>query len=817
MHHDLRFALRMMRHNPGFTIAAVISLALGIGVNSAVFSFADALLLRPLPVPRPSEVVTLSSTVPDMPLGSFGSASYPDYLDFRDRSKSFRGLTAFAMTQVGLAEKPEDLPQLRLALVVSGDFFRVLGVAPGIGRDFSPDEDRVAGRDAVLLLGYDTWHQRFGEDPKILGRIIRVNDIEFRIIGVAPRDFTGVDPFVRPDLYIPATMLPRVAGSRAHLLDDRDNRYFTLKGRLLPGVSIAQAQAELTDIAGALEKTWPDTNRNHGVRIRTELQVRVEQSPPQAGLAAMLLGIAGLVLLIACANVANLLLSRARTRSLEMAVRLAIGAGRRRLLRQLLTESLVLALAAGALGLLLADSGADYFSSIRFRTDLPISLSARLDQRVLWFSLAASVLSALLFGLAPAIRSCRTDLIGPLKSSESDRSRGRTLGKNALVICQVGLSLMLLVAASTFFRGFRHALLESPGFRTDHLLMMSFDPGLVRYSPKQTGQFYETLVDRARQVPGVRSAALSATVPFGTSLASRPIVAEGYTYPRAKSSDSVFYSTVSEQYFDAMGTAILRGRAFQATNRAGSALVAIVNEALASRYWPNQDAIGKRLRLGADGPWAEVIGVARTAKYLFMAENPTPFLYLPLAQNPAQRMTLLVHTAPDATAMAAPLRDVVRSIDRHQPVFDVRTMDEFYKERGLRIFRMIVEVVGSSGLLGLSLALIGIYGLVAYSVSRRTREIGVRMALGANSHDILRMVLRQGTTLALIGIGTGILGSVALVKAICALFSRTDTNVFEPWGFIAVPLVLLAATMLACYIPARTAARIDPNQALHYE
>jgi predicted permease len=809
----------MLLNQPGFSAVIVLSLALGIGVNSAIFSFADALLLRPLPVLRPAEVVTLSGTSPDTPLGAFGSASYPDYADFRDKAKAFSGLVAFTVAQVGLTEAPDALPQFKAAMAVSGNLFQVMGVEPVLGRGFSPEEDRVPGRDAVLVLGHDAWQKRFAADPKVLDRTIRVNGIEFKIIGVAPREFTGMDAFLRPDFFIPVMMLPRVAGQRASkLLEDRDDRRFIVKGRIRAGVSLAQARAESDAIARALEKEYPETNSKHGVAVRTELQVRVDQSPPQAALAAMLLGIAGLVLLIACANVANLLLSRARSRSREIGVRLAIGAGRVRLLRQLLTESLILALAGGALGLFLADFGVDYFSKIQIPTDLPVSLTVRLDQRVLLFSLIAAVASAFLFGLAPAIQSARTDVLSVLRIGETDVSRRRTAGRSALAIAQVALSLMLLVVASLFFREFQATLLESPGFRTDHLLMLSFDPTLVHYTSAKTRAFYRMLVERARQMPGVRNATVSETIPFGSSVASLEIAPEGYQPAAGREGDAVFCNTADERYFDTIGTPILRGRGFAVTDTALSPRVAVINEALANRYWPGKDPLGKRFRLnGGGGPWVEVVGVARMAKYVFIAENPTPYFYLPLAQNPRARLTLLVETAGDAASFADPIRHLVRSVDPHQPVYDLRTMDQYYRQRGLGVFRMIVEVVGSIGILGLSLALIGLYGLVAYRVSRRTREIGIRMAVGAQSRDILRMVLRQGLTLALAGIGLGLCGSVGVVKGIGALYSRTDGAVFDPWGFIAVPVALFAVMMLACYIPARHAAGIDPNQALRHE
>lgn len=818
---DIRYALRMLRRTPGFTVVAVLSLALGIGVNSAVFSLADALLLRPLPVPSPSEVLTISDTASDIPVGSLGNISYPDYVDLRGKSQSFDELVAGTYSPVGMAQQRDALPQLRLASTVSGNYFRALRVEPALGRSFSPEEDRVPGRDAVTVLGYDAWQQYFSGDPNVIGRHGRLNDIEFTVIGVVPKKFTGLNPLVTPDLYIPAMMLGRVsAPADSDILKRRDKRVFTVRGRLKPGSNMAQASAEMATIGSRLAAAYPDTNRNRSFAVRTEIQARVAQSPPNAAFSAMLLGIAGLVLIIACANVANLLLSRARSRSREMAVRLAIGAGRGRLLRQLLTESLILALAGAAAGLLLAEYGVSYFSNIRFASDLPISLSVRLDQRVLLFSLIAAVVSALAFGLAPAIGSTRTDLVPALKSGESNGGRRRTWGRNTLVIGQVALSLVLLSAAALFVRTFRAVITSNPGFRTDHLLMMSFDPTLAHNSAEQTREFYQTLPERARQIPGVKDAALSQMIPFdGVTVATKNVAPEGFQFPQGKESDSIFSSIVDDHFFEAMGMPIVRGRGFQPADTATSTRVAVINEAMASRYWPNRDAIGRRFRIGArNSPWIQVVGIAKNSVYLAYGEPRFTFLYLPLTQNPQPQMTLMVQSSGDAASLAEPLRNLVRSMDARQPVYNVRTMSEYYRHQGLQGLRLVVQVVGFTGLLGLVMALIGLYSLVAYWVSRRTREIGIRMAIGAERSDILRLVLRQGLTLALIGVALGMTGSLGVVRIIRTLFARLqEEGIFDPWTFIAVPLALLAVTILAGYIPARRAAAIDPNQALHYE
>lgn len=817
---DIRYALRVLRAHPGFTAIAIISLALGIGVNSSMFSLADALLLRPLPVPGASRVVTVSDSAPDLPVGTLGGMSYPDYVDLRDKNTTFAGLAAATYTFVGMSEQPDALPQLRLAQTVSGNFFQVLGIEAALGRTFSADEDRVPGRDAVAVLAYETWEQHFSADPRIIGRKIRLNDIEFTIIGVTPKKFTGIYPVVHPDLYLPMMMLARVGpAANPNPFDHRDNRIFTLKGRLKPGVSLAQANAEMVTIAKSLAAAYPQTNRDRGVIVRTETQARVVQSPLNAVFTAMLLVVAGLVLLIACANVANLLLSRSQSRAREMAVRLAIGASRRRLIRQLLTESMILALAGGGLGLFAALYGADYFNKLRFSSDLPVSIVVKLDQRVLIFSLIVAVLSALLFGLIPAIRSAKVDLVPALKTGETSGWRRRTWGRSALVMAQVALSLVLLSAATIFVRSLNNVIRSNPGFRTDHLLMMSFDPSLLHYTPEKSRDFYRTVLERARQFAGVSDAALSLNVPFdGASVAANNIAPEGYQFPKGKESDSVFCDIVSDRYFETMGTPILRGRGIQSTDTATSPRVAVINEFMVDKYWPHQDPIGKRFRMVGSNDWLQVVGVAKDGTYLAFGEPRLSFFYMPMAQEPPKRMTLLVETPGDAALLATPLRNLVRSIDAHQPVYHVDTMRNFFQTQGLQALRLLTRLVGGMGLLGLGMALVGLYGLVSYSVSRRTREIGIRMAIGAQRQDILRIVLRQGMTLALAGVGVGLVGSWAAVRLLRAVFTRLqEGGMFNPLTFILVPVGLLAVTLLASYIPARRASVIDPNQALHYE
>jgi predicted permease len=498
-------------------------------------------------------------------------------------------------------------------------------------------------------------------------------------------------------------------------------------------------------------------------------------------------------------------------------LRLAIGAGRPRLIRQLLTESLLLAIAGGLLGLAVGYAGVDFLSRLQPPTDSPIQMSIQLDQRALLFSLTVSLLSAIFFGLAPALQTTRTDVISALRTAGAETPhRRRLIGRNALVVGQVALSLVLLMVSTFIYRGFQQTLGAGPGFRTDHLLMMSFDPTLVRYTEAQTQQFFRQVVERARSVPRVKSATLASAAPMEpNNMSSMSVLPEGYQIPKDQQSAAVFGSMVDENFFDTMEMRIMRGRGFRAADTASAPLVAVVNEQLAKRYWPGRDPIGKRFHLdSADAPWVEIVGVAKTTKYLWIAEAPVEFLYLPLAQHPRSRMTLLAQSSGDAASLAEPLRQVVRELDANQPVYEVRTFDDFYRYKAVGQPNVIIRTVGAMGLMGLVLAMVGLYGLVAYAATRRSREIGIRMAIGAARGTVLRMVLKQGLVLALIGIGIGLAASIGAERLLDAIFENAGTDFVT---YLLVAPALLAITALAVYIPARRASRIDPMRVLRYE
>ena len=599
MFKSLRYALRLLRKTPGFTLVAICSLALGIGSTAAMFSFTDALLLRPLPVEEPSQIAAVTST-DSATFGTGSAVSYPDYRDFRDNNRSFDGLFAAGTSSFGVSPNPSTLPKVTYGFFVSGNFFRALHVRPALGRGFLDSEDQAVGRDPVVVLGHDYWVSQFNASPSVLGSAVWLNGVQCTIIGVAPAEFTGIDQFFKPSLFVPLAMSPRLG--QDNLLEKRDIRWLTVKGRLKPGVTVAQANADVSAIANRLEQTYPQDRGRHA-EVQSELELRIKQSPPNTALSIMLLLLSLCVLLVACANVTGLLLSRTRARSREIAIRLAIGAGRGALIRQLLLENLLLALGGGGLGIAIAYLGASFFNSIPIPTDVPLVFHVSVDQRMLFFTVAASLLSTFIFGLTPALQTTRVDLVSSLKAADADSSgRRRLWGRNLIVSGQVALSLVLLIVSAVMLQGFHDELQQGPGFRIHGLYLTSLDTQPIHYSEDQSRRFYKDLLDKTRRAPGVRSAALISDIPL-LGGQGNGIVPEGYALPRGEQAITVFNYLVSDGFFDTMGVPILRGRAFTDADRADTPMVAVINEHMANHFWPKQDALGKRFHLhNATGP-----------------------------------------------------------------------------------------------------------------------------------------------------------------------------------------------------------------------
>jgi predicted permease len=817
---DLRFALRGLRRTPTLAAFVVVTLALGIGMTSGTLSMVDGLIFRPYPVPHPGNVVTLVSTTKDSPADYF---SYREYLDIRDKTQSYDGVIANAdMEAVAFSAQPGATPRVKGGMMVSGNYFRVLGVEPRLGRGFRESEDQVPGRDAVVVLGPDFWTTEFARDPAVVGRTIRLNGRDFTVIGVAPDSFPGILTFGRPDFYVPLAMAPLFTTNlQKNFFQDRDDRELNVHARLKPATTLQQARNELAVLAKNFENEYSQASRGRGAAVYTQFEARtILDDNWKFGVIFVVLALA--VLLVACTNVAGLLLSRARSRTREIAVRLALGAGRFRLIRLLMTESLILATLGGVAGVAIGYGVVAWFhskDSIVFMTDLPMAVPFEMDSRILLASLALAGLSALVFGLAPALQSTRVDLVHGLKSADVDLpGRKRLWGRNALVVAQVGLSLMLLTASFLMARSFQHSLLSGTDFRKDHLLMVGFDPRLVQYNAAQTKQFYQQLAARARELPAVQSATLTQNVPLGQDgYFAITFVPDGFQMPPDRANFTSAMDTVDEGYFETMGISILRGRGFLPSDTADTPRVAVVNEHFAKYYWPAGDAVGKYIRLDSPtGTPVEIVGVAHTIKYQGATfEKPMDFVYLPLAQHPNAQMFLLLRSSGNPLQLVQPVKEVVRSLDPNQPMLQTRAYEDLYLNEAVYGPRIAVQLVGTMGAVGLLLAIAGLYGLVAYNVSRRTREIAIRIAIGAERSHVLRLVIGKG--LVLVGIGTllGLAMGFSVEHLMNSfLFNTGGVDILS--YLIVVPLLFLV-TMLAAYIPARRACLIAPTQALRYE
>jgi putative ABC transport system permease protein len=815
---DLRHGARVFARNPALTAIAVISIAFGTGANVAIFSVADALLLRPLPVARPSEMLTVGSKIQH---GLFyqTSASYRDYLDIRERVRSFDGLVAGYFEMASIAPRADAPPRMRVATFVSDNYFQVLGVEPTLGRAFGPDDVATAGEGTVVVLSHGLWRSEFGGDSAVIGRTVRISGIEFTIAGVAPESFTGLHPYIRDSFFVPVSMLPRVVDLvRPDVLEAREARIMTLKGRLAPGATVSSARAELQTIARDLERAWPKTNDKLALIAQTELEFKIEQRPYDAAAVAVLGVLSIAVLCVACANVAGLLTSRAPVRAREMALRLAIGASRARLIRQLLTESLTLAVAGSAGGILVGQLLIRLLRQIQYPTDIIVHPVFELNERTLLFSLGVAMASALLVGFGPAITTTRVDLATSIKSTDrSGASRRRVTARAALVAAQVALSLVLLTVTLFSIQVFRRILDTGPGFRTSGVAMATISPGQAKYSDVEAARFFTQLLEEARALPGARSASLTSAMPlfslpmqFSAVLPEGQEVADGQTVPPA------WANRIDDRYFETMAIQLLAGRVFSLSDHADALPVAIVNEKLARHYWGDGSPIGQRVQLlDAGRKLVEIVGVVRTSTYGLPGELPQNAIYFPYRQQPRGQMVLLVQTAGEPAASLETMRDLVRRIDRDVPMFDVQTIETFYAARVKDTGSILVELVTGMGLMGMTLTTVGLYGLVSYAVSRRTREIGIRIAIGATAGRIVRMVLREGMTPAWFGVIAG-LGLSVMTTRLMERMVPFGQRVGSETYYLVVPLLVVVA-LAAAFVPARRAARVNPTVALRCE
>jgi predicted permease len=813
----VRDARRALLGQPGFTAVALLTLAFGIAVNVTLFGMISAFFFQPLPIANPHGLVIVMqrSDLVNVPYGH----AYADYRDYREASTTLRDLAAYMPTPVHLAVGGH-APERTWIEVVSPNYFSLAGVTPAYGAFPGTGADEAAGAPPSVVLTHAYWQRRFGGDPATVGQSITLNGRSFTVIGVAPEDFTGLSWAMAVSAFVPAGAATTLLNNGAALIERRDVPAFRVMGRLAPGATLADAHAELDLLAQRLASAHPAEHKG-GIRIELIPERRSRPDPAVAGFlpifAVLFAAMAGLVLLIACANVANLVLARAMARRRDLVIRSALGASRRHLVQLQVTESLILAAAAGAIGLLLAHWAGQALSGFTPTGDIPIRTDQPLDWRLYAFAVLVSAAAGMLTGLWPALQATRFDLAGSLKDGTSGAGTSRHRLRSLLVVGQVTMSLVVLAGAGLFLESLRQMHELDVGVRPDGVLMASVDLGLQGYGDARGARFLEDLVSRVEGLPGVQAASVAAHVPFDYGIMFADVALEEDIPGTKDGVLSSAFNVVGRGFFEAAGTTLLRGRVFDRQDRLDSRRVAIVNEAMARQLWPGADAVGKRFRLGSQGPWIEVVGIARDGKYMMLVEPTRPYFYLPFEQDYRSPATLIVRSASNPASLAGPVQRVLNDLDPHLPVFNVRTMEQHLRSSVFAFLplRMAVAMATAQGAIGLLLAVIGLYAVVSYTVTRRTREIGVRMALGAAGPDVLRLVIRDGMRLSLIGVALGAIIALGLGVVLShVLYGLTRVNVTV---LLSVTALLLVVSAAACYAPARRATRVDPMIALRCE
>jgi len=814
---DVKYGLRSMGRAPAFTFFAILTLALGVGASTTVFTVVSTLLLHPLPVPDPPRLVSLYTTDVNnqRPSGGLLPISYQNLKDYQAGNRVFTALGGFSPTMVTTLREKAGPERLFAELVTQG-YFDALGIVPAKGRFFVPAEITSPGSAPVAVLSYNAWRIRFSSDPQIIGRTLEINGTPFTVVGVAPQGFIGVSAVFGPDVWLPATMARQLLpASMADVLDDRGKPFFHTVARLQPGIGRSQAQANLEPLAVTLRQQYPDANAGRAISVEPITTALYSSTSGERGLAfasVVLLVIVGLVLLIACSNVANLLMARSVKRRQEIAIRMAIGASRYRLIRQLLTESVMLGFLGGIAGLGVGYEGCRLLWSFRPPEVARNLVDPRLDASVYLFALLLSLVTGLIFGVVPSLKSSQLGFLENLKEEAGSAGLGSRSAKfqKTLLAGQVALSLVALIAASLFLRAIRRAYDINPGFDDQHLAIFMMNPEQDGYSAARLRDFHRNVEDRVGRIPGVAAVSWASNLPFWSS-PSRGVLIEGREQQRKSETITTVTNTVDVDYFNTMRIALLQGRSFTEADDDGSLPVVMINEELAHRFWPSGNAVGHLIRLSADSVPRQIVGVVRTSDYTSLGEVPQSCVYLPLLQNSGGAFSLYIRTAGDPSLALEAVQRAIRQVDPKIEVTDIRTGSKLMGQV-LWNARMVLRMLGILGLMALALASVGLYGVLTYSVAGRRREIGVRMALGASRSDVLRLVLRQGMVLVCSGAAIGLV----LALLIGRVFSRMlfGLSPADPLSLAGAAAVLILVAVFACWLPARAASRVDPLTAL---
>lgn len=816
LHHNLGGVIRLLVKRPWFSSLIILTIALGVGVNTAMFSLVNAVLLRPLPVKDPAQIVVVAEQKKDT--SEFLGTSYSDFLDFRSQTKALQDMIAYQPSLVGFSS--DGKADRAVIDYVTGNFFSMLGIKPEVGRLLAPEEGKQLGADNVVVLAYPYWRRRFNNDPGVVGKSVAINGRMFIIVGVAAETFHGPSFTLEPDAYLPLSMAG-IGTDSSMFWTKRDTRNLKVLGRLKPDVSLAQAESVLNVVSQRLAQQYPTEDADLSVRLFPELRARIGPGTSDAlpVVGTFFLFMAGLVLLVASVNVLNVLMVRAVGRQREFAIRTALGARKSSLILESLTESVALAVLGGAVGVALGRFACGLLQSLRAQLELPVHLDFTIDLRVLTYSFVVTLLIGILVGIMSTLGGPNTNIARILHEGGRGMSSGRWARalRNSLVVSQIAISLVLLIMAGLFVRSLSKAQHMKLGFESDHLLNLTMDPREIGYDKAQDKALYQEIESRVRSLPGVQAVSLCSSIPFGYIHQTASVYAEGQVPMQGKRPPTIYYNAVDPEYFDNLQIPFVKGRQFTHADTQATLQVAIVNETMARQLWPNQEAIGKRISLNStSAPLIEVVGITRDAQYVDLTDDQEAYFFLPLDQHYVSVRTLQVRTAGQPELLTAEVQKVVRSLAPDLPMFDVRTMKDYLNGiNGFFIFRLGAGLAAAFGLLGLALVVVGVYGVVSFSVSQRTQEIGIRMALGAQRLGVVSMILKQGLRLIFTGVGAGLVVALAVSHGIRSLLVGVGAS--DPVAVVGVSMLLTCVALVASAVPALRAARVDPNLTLRNE